>query len=558
MLFFEYLLVEELRKYQHIIVYGTGYFAEKIYPALCESGLDQNILAFAVSRSLSKKPFDKFQVMYIDEIGEELCDTVVLLAAGEEFQEDMYSNARDAGYKNIVLLTDYFRTDQNMMRYFQDLDYAQFCNLLIKSYLYKHKEENDGIEIIKQRLCQLEIQNTFDEKQIVFISGHFTPRSSKIIRALNRKGFQVVVLLYGSYCGENFADEILEDGISLKKYTDEESMTFCAMQYKPLAYYLEPKWGNCIWTSFLISFRSHFRPIILGLYDVLNDGYVLEDSALLEKERFALEHADGLVWRWFSKEYLEKTKKFVFQGKSVQFHDYCEGSVLCDRKPKAGICEKNCEVLKLCSVQGSFWDFSQEGDLEPGQRGFASLQDILDVLGNSKKCILHVYVGRFDQKGYEAGKEIESRFSNVCFFWNVGHKELVERLLEYDFGCEFYNEGFAPLPDSEIRYGINRYYESVNINSVSNRFYDYLDANLPIVSMMPDRQMEFLGKYGVVVRMSLQKFDIEFLMQNKEKLKRNVEKAKTMLTADYHISELIGFFEEVSAWKEEMKRNGNM
>lgn len=552
MLFLDYLLEEELQKCKQIIVYGTGYYAEQIYPMLCRRGLDKKMIAVAVSKGIPKLPFHHFQTSYIDEIGADADDVGVVIAVGEVHQDAMISNAREAGYSNIILLTDYIRTDANLMRYYQNLNYAQFCDRIIKRHVLEHGEKEVSEERLRRQLSEWESQTDFDKKQIVYLSGHFTPRSSKIIRALHRKGFQVVVILYGASCGEDFADEIAEEGISYIKCPDEESMTFCAMQYRPLAYYLEPKWGNCIWASFMISFKSHFRPIVLGLYDVLNDGYVIDDPVLLERERYALEHADGLVWRWFSKDYLEETKQFAYQGRSMQFHDYCGGY---ERSDKMEVFSEHEDgVLKLCSVQGAFWDFAGEGDLSPGQRGFASLKDIIRVLGNSKKCILHIYVGRYDKAGYEAGKEIENRISNIRFFWHVGHVELMNRLWEYDYGCEFYNEGYAPPLTEEIRYGMNRYYESVNVNSESNRFYDYLDANLPIVSIMPQKQMDFLRQYGAVVGMSLQNFDIEFLYKNKKKLKDKAKEAKASLTADRHISKMIRFFEEISDWKKEREK----
>lgn len=265
-------------------------------------------------------------------------------------------------------------------------------------------------------------------------------------------------------------------------------------------------------------------------------------KALLESEKYALENADGIVWRWYSKEYLEQRKGFVYKGKSVQFTDYCGGYINETEQSK----KEDSEVLKLCSLRGSFTDFGERGGVPEGYERFSTLEEILQLIGNRKDCSLHMYMSIFDQKGYEESLKLEEKYSNIKFFWSVDHLEMVERLKEYDYGCRFYNEG-DPVPmEQVVKYGNMFCFGSDNENAVTNALIDYIDAALPIIVKFPHKQVDFLEQYGVIVKMPTNDFDINFLKEKKSEYKQNAWKARKLLAIDNHIQELIDFFEEVS------------
>lgn len=538
--FWDYILIDDLQKYKGFIIYGVGYCAKQVYPILCNEELKGHIIAFAVSKLEQDEQFEKHAVMQIDEIECDKEATAVLVAVDGKWQKEMLHNAQELGYKNILLLTDYVKDCDHLLRLYSRLDYVEFR----RKIEYKHAfYTGENKELLIESKC-------YSEKHIVFISGGFKPRDAKIINALKRKGFEVTVILYGEYrLGELFAEEIVRNGINPIKCKDEEDMTYCMMQYRPMLYFFEPRWADCRWVSILLKHKSHFRPIVLALYDVINDGYAFIQSGLfdlwkvlLESEKYALENAGGIVWRWYSKEYLEKRKGFSYKGKSIQFPDYC-GAYTAESEQLGN---KDSEILKLCSLRSSFTDFGEKGGVPKGYERFSTLDEILDLIGNRKDCILHMYMSMFNQKGYEESLKLEEKYSNIKFFWSIDHVEMIERLKEYDYGCRFYNEG-DPVPmEQVVKYSGMFCFGSDNENAVTNALVDYVDAALPIIVKFPHKQVDFLEQYGVIVKMSTNEFDIDFLKKNKSKYKKNAREARKLLAIDAHIQELIDFFEEVS------------
>lgn len=540
MQFIDYFLIDDLQKYKGFIIYGTGNYAKQVYPVLCKGGLKEKIISFAVSKLEQDEQFEGHVVMQIDKIGCDKGATAVLVAVDSKWEKDMLHNAQELGYKHILLLTNYVKSYKNLLRLYSKLDDVEFRKKIeCKHAFFAGDDKKPPIE-----------SKCYTEKHIVFISGCFKPRDAKIINALKRKGFEITVILYGEdRLGELFAEEIVRNGINPIKCKDEEDMTYCMMQYQPMLYYFEPKWADCRWVSILLKHKSHFRPIVLALYDVISDSYAFLQSglyrewkALLESEKYALENADGIVWRWYSKEYLEQRRGFEYKGKSVQFPDYCGGYVDGAERPE----KVDSGVLKLCSLRSSFTDFGEEGGVPDGYERFSTLDEILELIGNRKDCILHMYMCRFDQKSYEESLKLEEKYNNIKFFWSVDHMEMVERLKEYDYGCRFYNEGEAVPMEQVVKYSNMFFFGSNNEYAVTNALIDYVDAALPVIIKFPHKQVDFLEQYGIIVKMPTNEFDFDFLKEHKSKYKKKALEAKKLLAIDDHIRELIDFFGEVS------------
>lgn len=538
--FYDYFLLDDLQRYKGFIIYGVGYCTRQVYPILCNGKLTEHIISFAVSKLEQDEQFEKHAVMQLDKIECDKDATAVLISVDGKWQKEMLHKAQELGYRHTLLLTDYVKNYNNLLRLYSRLDYAEFFRKIECKHTF-YIGENKDLPI--ESKC-------YTENHIVFISGCFKPRDAKIINALKRKGFEVTVILYGEYrLAELFAEEIIRNGINPIKCKEEEDMVYCMMRYRPMLYYFEPKWADCRWVSILLKHKSHFRPIVLALYDVIGDGYAFLQSglfslwkALLESEKYALENADGIVWRWYSKEYLEQRKGFVYKGKSVQFTDYCGGYINETEQSK----KEDSEVLKLCSLRGSFTDFGEKGGVPDGYERFSTLEEILELIGNRKDCSLHMYMSIFDQKGYQESLKIEEKYSNIKFFWSVDHMEMIERLKEYDYGCRFYNEGEAVPMEQVVKYNDMFFFGSNNENAVTNALIDYIDAALPIIVKFPHKQVDFLEQYGVIVKMPTNEFDINFLKEKKSEYKQNAWKARKLLAIDNHIQELIDFFEEVS------------
>ena len=112
----------------------------------------------------------------------------------------------------------------------------------------------------------------------------------------------------------------------------------------------------------------------------------------------------------------------------------------------------------------------------------------------------------------------------------------------YDYGC-FLFDGEIDIPCSVTV--DNKYYGSQYINAVSNRYFDYIDAGIPLIGTRPLKLCNFFNEYGIIVNMDLPNIDIDYLNENKRRYKTNVERVRNKFFVDNQIYRLIDFFEQL-------------
>lgn len=264
----------------------------------------------------------------------------------------------------------------------------------------------------------------------------------------------------------------------------------------------------------------------------MNSFYTNISENKLSAERFSLENADGIVWRYFAKEFLEK-KGFIFRGKSIQFLDCCTGYKVYTK-------ENTDNNLKLCVVAGNIDNFLL--NQEEGVEEVATLKTILGKLGNLDNCKIHFFINNGSKEDKELCDLYEKKFHNFKVYWGSTHDELIQRISNYDFGCLFYTDGKI-VGDDEIIF--DRYYGSENKYSVSNRYFDYIDAEIPIITSSPTKLCEIFDEYSIRVNMNINNLDVDYLIKNKEKYKNHVKKAKEDFSIDNQINGLIDFFNQL-------------
>ena len=132
--------------------------------------------------------------------------------------------------------------------------------------------------------------------------------------------------------------------------------------------------------------------------------------------------------------------------------------------------------------------------------------------------------------------------NNFKVIYGTKHDELIEKISAYDYGC-FLFDGEDEIPNTLTV--DNKYYGSQYINAVSNRYFDYIDAEIPLIGTRPLKLCHFFDKYGVIVKMNLTDLNIGYLLQNKVEYKKRVKKAKEELLVGKRISTLINFFNNI-------------
>lgn len=530
-------LCETLNQYNNIIIYGTGHYARDIYPQLQQEGLDEKIVCFTQTCECEGVLYD-IPIINIKLLECNKVDCVVLIATSEIYVEEIKKTLLEKQYLNIVCLIDYIVDDKNEQKFYALNTYGEYCESIAVWYLKTHLDNVDK-EVLVQELINRgrDVQNRKDSNLIVMICGHMSARSNKIISALKRKGYKIVMLYYHSNNNTWYIEEFKALNITIFKCQFIEEMLYKALQYNPLVYFFEPRWGDCLWAEIMLKNKRCFGKIVISLYDILNDGYFGQPQSKRDSEKYALENADGIVWKWFSKESLEK-KGFHFEGKSILFLDYCDyldGSDI-------NLPNVDCDVLKLCMVMGVESLFCERRESKMDYISFANIGEVLEKIGNREDCIFHFYAGRIAEKRLKLCREYESQYKNFKVILNTDRKQLLKKLVNYDYACNLYTKGLMP-PDDFI---IDNMTGSGMRNHERNSFFDYLSAGLPIVATMPQRFLEYMQKHDVIVKMDTSNLDIEYLKANKYYYKEKARVARKELHIDNEIGRLIEFLHEVA------------
>lgn len=124
--FYDYFLLDDLQRYKGFIIYGVGYCTRQVYPILCNGKLTEHIISFAVSKLEQDEQFEKHAVMQLDKIECDKDATAVLISVDGKWQKEMLHKAQELGYRHTLLLTDYVKNYNNLLRLYSRLDYAEF------------------------------------------------------------------------------------------------------------------------------------------------------------------------------------------------------------------------------------------------------------------------------------------------------------------------------------------------------------------------------------------------------------------------------------------------
>lgn len=532
-------LCEALNQYQKIVIYGTGNFAHEIYPQLIKYGLKEKIVCFTqTQRNEDETLIDGIPVISIAQLNYDKSECVVLIAVSELYKEEIERTLFEYKYSNIISLTD-FQVDYNdfMKDYSYLTSFEEYCGYIADWYVKNHGESQENKIVMQELLDKGQyINREKNNDLIIMICGHLSARTIKIAGALKRKKYEIIMLSYFDGANPWYLDELEKINIQLYQCRNVIEMMYYALQYYPLIYFFEPCWGDCTWTEIMLKNKKHFGKVVLALYDVMNDGYTGLKEQQMQTEKYSLEHADGIVWRWFSKEYLEE-KGFKYQGKSIQFIDYCSHETLNDISY-----ESDSTILKLCMVVGYGDEVVDNRIYATSYIEWARINEILEKIGNREDCILHFYVGGLSDSNIIQCKEYERQYGNFKFYLATEHEELMGKLSSYDFGCDIYTDGQELLDDSPMG---KDYYGSSYRNSIRNSYFDFLNAGLSIITTNAAKMWDYLSEYNIVVKMNLSNLDIEYLKQNKQYYKKMAREARKQLDVDAHIIKLIQFFEEI-------------
>lgn len=508
-------------------VYGIGEFARKLL-LLLDYEHRNNILGFIVS----KKQEDFFwgkKVIAVDEVRKCYSGELVVIAVSRKYQEEIFCELLNQSITNSIYLTTFEICQNTLIEQYQDLNDDEFIYML-----------SSNNSAISEKELFSRINNYEDTKktnQIVFLIGleQSLPRHLKQAHALINAGYEIIILHYSFNVSSMFESE--KEKMKIEYCNSFESLVLKMLEYNPLVYYFEPEWGQFEWLNLIIQRKKMFGKIVLTLYDVFNDGYLFATNEQKKMEKYALLNCDGMVWRQLAKETLEE-QGIVLHQPNIIFYDCCNRVEIKEEKKQ----KHNEDILKICFVVGNLNVFlSEHKESMDGYSVHAKLDDVLEAFADSKcKFDVYVYYMGNDQKNLI--EELKNKYNFLGVKCGLNHEEMMKHLECYDYGIILYSGG-NDVPLYESRDG--RYMGCVFNDVVANKYFDYIEAGLGIITDKPTKLCSVLSEYNVITNMNLDTLNIRKLNDCKTMYKMNAIRAREEFDINNRINDLIKLFNEV-------------
>lgn len=381
-------------------------------------------------------------------------------------------------------------------------------------------------------------QRKFQPDCVVLIAGLIKPRIAKIGYALRKKGYEVILLLEDtksgsiSNSGYRFYDR-------LYLFSSPEDVYCKCLAIRPLAYHIFTEASVSAWAEYLMHRKSQLGKVVYDQYDVYRGMNRIHNRNLERREKYCFENADGLCCRSFETQYLKQHFHYKFNGKRILFLDYCWNKYHYPHYEKS-----TDESLQI--VYGGRILPPQSKDVF-GQMEWEGLNFIADSLKQKKGTFTVIPVEL--TKSHDDFLKLEEKNPFFKVTRPMKYSELLkyESNMDYGIDClEFqykmneYERQFAYVTDYRAK---ARYY-------ATNKFFDYLDAGIPIIYGRKNEMFgRYFARYGVAIPCAVENLPhkMDELKKNRNQYAENIKQAKEKLAIENQIERLIDFYQ--SLWE---------
>lgn len=540
-------LCEEIENETKILIYGAGHYAIEIYKKFCVIGWKDRIKKFVVT-SIGKQS-EYIEGIPVVEFDRRILDEdkyIILVAVGKDYAEEIKCILSGISPGSVFYLWDYAGFMDKKKEALLNSSFDILCNNALDEYIWRNPQYLNDKRKLVENLDELQQKHNnlqVKDKSIVYIMEEETARDIKIIRALIESGYEVDVLQYALRVRYAAEKELLNLDIVPERFTCVWEFIVKSLNYRPNLYFFDVE-TTFDYVFLAIHYREIWGRVVIAPYETFIGSFVNISEEIFEKEKFCLENADAVVWRYFSKEYLENKMGYRFKGESVHLLDNCGGYELSNRFNE---CSNG--KLRLCCVVSQIECFLCEDSSSYTRQ--AKFTDILEKVGGS--CELDIYAWCASTEEEEQLAQMKKKYKNFNFFYKVEHKDLIHRLSAYDYGlCIYTNEEIPtyPIGAEIVSRGTLTCTEGTYRHSVANRYFDYIDAELPIITTLPEKLCEYLQQYDVIIRMNIGNLDVDYLKRNREYYKKKAKIAKKELLMSKHINILTDMFERINSKKD--------
>lgn len=518
----------KIKAFKHIVLYGAGNFAGQIKEDLIRNGFSLDFCVVTQKDEnqnfLGEVPIYTFEEK-VEEIKKE--NITVVIAVSKDYETEILNHLEEYEIKNILFRDDLYRKSHVTLDSYGGKSEKEYIDGIAEWYVEQYPEKGCELEEIKHFLVKKIHQKEKISQKITVIGGDVSPRMIKIVKALSERGYSVVVLLCPeAYVRSVCINELQKLHISYYKCNYIEELMYHLILEQGQVIHFFSCWIHSVTAYTLIKMKSLFSPIVYDEYDIINEMYVNMRQEWLLAERFCLEHADAICNRGWEMDYFINRKNYPINGKVLRFLDYCKDG----KNIYQG--EKEEESLSICYVGGVITE-KEEPTLS-----IACWIELAEIC-KKNQCEIHIYPSEWDEKRYGDYIELEKNNPYFHFHKSVPFEQLELELAQYDYGI-------FPIKKDFLKHEKDGYYYSkVLIYTCVNKYFDYLDAGLPIIAGLPLKMVESLEKKGVLINWKNGQYDFEYLRKMKDKMKSNVMIVKEELRIGRHINKLLDFYESI-------------
>ncbi len=393
----------------------------------------------------------------------------------------------------------------------------------------------DGMRCRSKALFDKRRPEPLKAKRVVFVIDHSSPRVYKIIKQLNKNGWEIIAF-YRYKRGKDIEREIGSYVKIIKKYVSAYAAYALCRQYEGSLFHV-----FCCYTYDVpeLLIRKKVGKVVLDNYDGFAGfiaGWNRTRSGLktAASERYCLENADGLTCRSFESQYNKHEMGYRFKRRRLLFLDYCSIEK-----------EYYLREHKLNEEPVFFYGGGVPDEVRYPDFPFSCLTETARIL-DKKGCCFWVYHSRVNpslQQHYQS--EFDS-IKRAVFHDAIPFDDMINLMQNCDFSImpakgEYYFSG--KNEDSDGIYHYAKY-----IYATANKFFDAIEVGIPIIGYAPSRIVRVLSRCGVI-RCSMDELEsklddiIAHYSDYRAEIRKNIDK----FSIERHIHRLIDYYIEIVA-----------
>lgn len=521
-------LKKEVMNYQGVVIYGCGKMAKETYDALVKCGKCPEFCVVSQKTNADECFQDGIPVYEFSKQADYIIenDILVLIGVSNLYEKEIEEILQRHQVKSYIFIS-YF---ERLVRY-KHMSAQECLGEIVEWYVENHTGNvTEDRYTVLRRLRDI-IEREKDEKKIVFAMGALTPRVLKAAEALLEEGYQIRLIVNQTAVMQDFCEKSLRQmHLTYKRCTTLEEFMYRIIAESAKVVHLFTNLGNSPLDRILIQNKELFPPLVYDEYDIYNLCYDGMPLQLLKNERFCLEHADGVCNRGYEIAYLVENG-FDINGCNLQFHDYCSSEqISCETEESS--------ELSICYVGGIY---SGRDSIEWAD-SFCECARICAM----HHCHFHVYPFAWNEELLIDYIELNRVNEYFHLHKPISFEQLKGEISKYDYGVfpikrAYFEKGLT------LRQGqtLLVYRKEELMYATGNKYFDYLDAGLPIIAACPQKLMSFFETKGVLLNWAVEEYDFDVMKERRGELKKKVREEHLKLQMRKHIKELTDLYEAV-------------